>query len=79
MDQSRVSWNQIAAWLSRVEALTRFASPSLKVEMRYDERGRVGKMPGEIGLQTGKLWLADQLAAYRVVFFVGFPMYLVRR
>ena len=40
--------------------LARFASPSLKVEMRDDERVRVGKMPGEIGLQTGKLWLADQ-------------------
>ena len=50
----------MAAWLSRVEALARFASPGLKVEMRDDERVRVGKMPREVGLQTGKLWLADQ-------------------
>ena len=60
MDQSDASWKQMAAWLSRVEALARFASPRLKVEMRDDERVRVGKMPGEIGLQTGQLWLADQ-------------------
>ena len=50
----------MAAGLSRVEALAQFASPSLKVEMRDDERVRVGKMSGEIGLQTGKLGLANQ-------------------
>ena len=35
--------------------LARFASPSLKVEMRDDERVWVGKMPGEIRLQTSEL------------------------
>ena len=40
--------------------LARFASPSLKVEMRDDERVWVGKMPGEIGLQIGQLGFADQ-------------------
>ena len=61
MDQSRASWNQIAAWLSRVEALARFASPSLKVKMRDDERVGGVDMALEGGFQVVELARGDEL------------------